>query len=172
MKIRLFLSLTVAGLLALASSVSAETKAPHAVSANLPAAQPAPDAGELTKLLNEFLSGASRNDVAMHNRFWADDLIYTASTGRRFGKAQLMREVQAEAAAPAPNEKSSYTAEDIRIQQYGTTAIVAFRLVSTTTKGGKAEVKGYFNTGTFLKRDGKWQAVSWQATKIPATARK
>jgi hypothetical protein len=26
----------------------------------------------------------------------------------------------------------------------------------------------YFNTGTFLKRGGKWQAVGWQATRIPA----
>ncbi len=25
----------------------------------------------------------------------------------------------------------------------------------------------YFNTGTFLKREGKWQAVAWQATIIP-----
>ncbi|MBO0856941.1 MAG: hypothetical protein J2P21_00500 [Chloracidobacterium sp.] len=24
----------------------------------------------------------------------------------------------------------------------------------------------YLNTGTFLKRTGKWQAVSWQATRM------
>jgi hypothetical protein len=29
-------------------------------------------------------------------------------------------------------------------------------------------VANYFNTGTFVKRDNKWQAVAWQATKIPA----
>jgi putative cell wall-binding protein len=44
-------------------------------------AQAAPDGAELTKLLNEFLAGASRNDAAVHDRFWADDLIYTRSTG-------------------------------------------------------------------------------------------
>jgi hypothetical protein len=44
---------------------------------------------------------------------------------------------------------------------------VAFRLVGTTTKDGKTEVSRYLNTGTFLKRDGKWQVVAWQATKIP-----
>jgi len=41
------------------------------------AAQTAPDAAELAKLLNDFLAGASRNDAAIHERFWADDLIYT-----------------------------------------------------------------------------------------------
>jgi hypothetical protein len=32
-------------------------------------AQTAPDAEELTKLLKEFLAGASRNDAATHDRF-------------------------------------------------------------------------------------------------------
>ena len=128
-------------------------------------AQTAPDAGELTKLLNDFLAGASRNDVAMHDRFWAEDVIYTGSAGRRRGKAEIMKDVRS-APAPKPGDaKTTYTAEDVRIQQYGNTAIVAFRLVGTTEKDGKTEVAKYLNSGTFLKRKGKWQVVSWQATK-------
>ena len=131
-------------------------------------AQTAPAAAELTKLLNEFLAGASHNDAAVHDRFWADDVIYTGSAGRRRGKTEIMKDVRA---APAPKEgdaKTTYTAADIRIQQYGNTAIVAFRLVATTEKDGKTEVANYLNTGTFLKRKGKWQVVSWQATKMAA----
>jgi hypothetical protein len=55
-------------------------------------AQSAPDAAELTRLVKEFLEGASRNDAAVHDRFWADDLIYTGSSGRRIGKADIMRD--------------------------------------------------------------------------------
>ncbi|MDQ6861071.1 MAG: nuclear transport factor 2 family protein [Verrucomicrobiota bacterium] len=129
----------------------------------------APDSAELTKLLRDFLAGASRSDVAMHDRFWADDLIYTASSGRRKGKADILRELRAEANAPKKDEpQATYTAEYIRIQQYGDTAIVAFRLVGTTDKDGSKEVKNYLNTGTFLRRNGKWQAVAWQATVLPA----
>ena len=62
--------------------------------------QTAPDAAELTVLLKSFLDGASRNDVAMHDRFWADDLIYTTSAGRRKGKADIMRDLRS---APATN---------------------------------------------------------------------
>ncbi len=128
-------------------------------------AQTAPAAAELTKLLNEFLAGASHNDAAMHDRFWAEDVIYTGSSGRRRGKAEIMKDVRS-APAPKPGDaKTAYTAEDVRIQQYGNTAIVAFRLVATTEKDGKTEVANYLNTGTFLKRKGKWQVVSWQATK-------
>ena len=132
-------------------------------------AQTAPDAAELTKLLNEFLAGASRNDVAIHERFWADDLIYTRSAGRRVSKAEIMKDVRS-APAPKPTDpKTVYTAEDIQIQQYGDTAIVAFRLVSTTDNGGSKQVANNLNSGTFVKRNGKWQVVSWQSTRMPRT---
>lgn len=134
---------------------------------SLPVPPPAPDGAALTRLLKDFLTGASRNDSAMHDRFWAEDLVYTGSAGRRIGKAGLMRDVRKEAEAPATDETVTYSAEDIRIQQYNSTAIVAFRLVATTKKGKKTEVANYLNTGTFLQRDGKWQAVGWQATKMP-----
>lgn len=130
-------------------------------------AQTAPDAPELTKLLRDFLAGASRNDPGMHERFWADDLIYTASAGRRIGKADIMKEVREEGLSKPGDETTVFTAEEIRIQQFGDTAIVAFRLVGTTNKSGKKTVNNYLNTGTFLKRDGKWQAVAWQATVMP-----
>jgi len=132
-------------------------------------AQTAPDAAELTKLLNDFLAGASRNDPAVHERFWADDLIYTRSAGRRVTKADIMRDLR-EAPAPKPDDpKTVYTAEDIRIQQYGNTAIVAFRLVATTEVEGTKQVQNLLNSGTLLKRNGKWQVVNWQSTRMPRT---
>ena len=64
-----------------------------------------------------------------------------------------------------------FTAEDIRIQQYGNTAIVAFRLVGVTESGEKSQVANYLNTGTLLKRNGTWRVVSWQATMMPMLER-
>jgi len=130
-------------------------------------AQTTPDAAELTRLLREFLAGASRNDAATHDRFWAEDLIYTGSAGRRIGKADIMRDQRSTSARRLDAPTVTYSAEDIRIQQYGSTAIVAFRLVATTRMDGRTQITNYLNTGTFLKRNGKWQAVSWQATKMP-----
>jgi hypothetical protein len=147
------------------------------------------DAADLTRMLNEFLAGASINDAAVHDRFWAEDLIYTSSTGERFGKADIMggfsapaKVNEAEANEAEANEAESveaeeattvYTAEDIRIQQYGDTAIVAFKLVGTPSHAGNdtgaaLEVLYFYNTGTFLRRNGVWQVVAWQATRIPA----
>lgn len=133
-------------------------------------AQTAPDAAELTRLLNEFLAGASRGDASIHERFWANDLIYTRSAGRRVTKADVLRDVR-NAPAPKPGDPTTvYTAEDIRIQQYGDTAIVAFRLVATTTDpAGTKQVANLLNSGTFVKRDGKWQVVNWQSTRMSRT---
>ena len=132
-------------------------------------AQTAPDSAELTKLLQDFLAGASKNDIAMHDRFWADELVYTSALGRRKSKADIMRELREETKTTQKPEEGTavYTAEDIRIQQYGDTAVVAFRLVATTDKAGTKTVANYFNTGTFLKRKGKWQVIAWQATALP-----
>jgi ketosteroid isomerase-like protein len=131
-------------------------------------AQSAPDAAELTKMLKEFLAGAGRNDAAIHDRFWAEDLIYTRSAGARINKEELMKGVRS-APAPKPGDPVTvYTAEDVRIQQYGDAAILAFRLVSTTTKSdGTKTVGNNLNTGTFVKRNGKWQVVAWQSTVVP-----
>jgi len=138
----------------------------------MPATPAAPDAVELTKLLHQFMEGASRNDLASHQSFWADDLIYTSSGGRRLSKADIIGEVTKEGPPKPGDETTIFTAEDIRIQQYDTTAIVTFRLVGITSKVDKKEVAEYLNSGTFLKRGGKWQVVCWQATKLPEKEKK
>ena len=130
-------------------------------------AQEAKDAPKLTRLLNEFLTGASKNDPAVHDRFWADDLIYTRSGGVRTNKAEIMNGLKNAPLKKPDDPVVVYTAEDVRIQQYGDTAIVAFRLVATTKKEDTTEVSNYLNTGTFLKRKGIWQAVAWQSTIVP-----
>jgi ketosteroid isomerase-like protein len=137
------------------------------------AGETAPSAQELTDLLHYFLDGASRNDVAVHERFWSDDLVYTRSAGVRVGKAEILDSVRA--GPENPDEPATYSAEDVRVRQYGETAVVAFRLVGKT--GGERPATSYFlNTGTFVKRGDEWRAVAWQATREaepepPAAAR-
>ena len=127
--------------------------------------QTAPAATELTKLLNDFL--AATTEPAMHERFWADDLIYTRSAGRRISKAEVLRDVRS-APMPKPGDpKTVYSAEDIRIQQYGDTAVVAFRLVGTTDTTAGPQVAKFLNSGTFVRRNGTWQVANWQSTRIP-----
>ena len=130
--------------------------------------QNADDKAVLERLLNEFLAGAGRNDAAVHDRFWAEDLIYTRAAGSRIGKAELMKGVRSAPPRKEGDPVTVYSAEDVRIRQYGNAAVVAFKLVGKTAKSdGSTEVSEFLNTGTFVKRKGIWQAVAWQATAIP-----
>ena len=124
----------------------------------------ASDADDLEALLNDFL--ANVDDAATHDRFWAEDLIYSSSSGSRFGKAEIMQGFESASADDADEPPvETYDAVEVRVNVYGDTAVVAFKLIATPTDGSAASE--YHNTGTFVKRDGQWQAVAWQATKIP-----
>lgn len=112
----------------------------------------------VTRLLLEFL--ARNDEPAQHDRFWAADLVYTSSKGEVISKADIMKEVAAGDSGP----KDTYGAEDILVRPYGTTAALTFRLVRHTSDG---KLEHYRNSGTLLLRDGKWQVVTWQATKVP-----
>lgn len=120
----------------------------------------ADDKAELTALLGEFLDGATHNDASIHNKYWADELIYTSSGGTRFGKAELMQGVTSRGMLKADDIDTVYSSEDVRIMQYGDTAVVAFVLVGKSAN----ETKRYLNSGTFIRKNGQWQAVNWQAT--------
>jgi len=126
------------------------------------------DVEDLANMLDEFLANAGVAEV--HERFWADDLIYTSSRGTRTTKAEIMASFSAPESEENEDDNAEgpvYTAEDVQIQVYGDTAVVAFKLVATPPDN--SVVLTYFNTGTFLRRNGIWQVVAWQATTIPVT---
>ncbi len=123
------------------------------------------DADRLARLLTEFLEGAAAGDVATHDRFWDDDLVYTSSSGSRFGKAELMAGLSAPDASDS--NRTSYSAEQVVIRLYGPMAVVTFRLVAATETPDGIAYQRFWNSGTFRKRGGVWRVVNWQATRIP-----
>jgi hypothetical protein len=130
----------------------------------------ASDVDALSDLLRDFLAGASVGSVSAHERFWADELIYTSSNGSRTNKIEIVEGMRSADSSDDNDDEAPtimYTAEDIQVQIYGETAVVAFRLLGTPRD--EVEIRQYFNTGTFLKRNGEWRAVAWQATRIPDT---
>jgi ketosteroid isomerase-like protein len=131
---------------------------------SLAAKQSTPD--QLTALLHEFLAGVSKNDNSVYDRFFADDLIYTSSAGSTITKADILKSLDEPAKPDDP--KTAYDADNITVHAYGNMAVMNFRLIQhMTNKDGSTETHYYRNTGTFLKRNGLWQVVAWQATRAP-----
>lgn len=119
----------------------------------------------ITKSLHDFLTFNA--DPAQHDRWWADDLVYTTSVGVVKTKPMIMQAF-ADAAKPGATKtepRAAYSAEDVLARLYGDTAALTFRLVARNADG---TVVTYRNSGTLLYRHGKWQVVTWQATKEPA----
>lgn len=121
------------------------------------------NADEILGLLDDFLAHAGEKSA--HERFWADDLVYTSSRGTRTTKAGILASFDGEDESVQDAPGPVYTADEVQLKLLGDTAIVAFRLVATPP--GDGPVDYYFNTGTFVKRDGEWRVLAWQATTIP-----
>ena len=128
------------------------------------------DVEVLTNLLHDFLANSDME--AAHQSFWAEDLVYSSSAGLRFGKADILAgfeiaDGEEQAGDDAPT--MVYSGEEVDVRLYDDMAVVAFKLVGTpTNEAAETDVLYFYNTGTFVKRDGTWQVVAWQATKIPS----
>jgi ketosteroid isomerase-like protein len=119
---------------------------------------------QVTQCVRDFLANVPKNDPQVFQDFFADDVIYTRATGLTVAKADILANIGVRAA----NEpQATFDADDFTVHPYGDMAIVNFRLIMHNSENGKATTAYFRNTGTFLKRNGKWQAVAWQATKAP-----
>jgi len=121
---------------------------------------------EISAMLTTFLTPAVNNSAAGHERFWADDLVYTSSSGKVMGKADILKSFAEAPKAEVGKEAEAgpvFTAEDVRVRPYGDMAALTFRLVERDPDG---KISYFRNSGTFLLRHGKWQAITWQATRV------
>ena len=121
---------------------------------------------EIAAMLTTFLTPAVNNTAAGHQRFWADDLVYTSSTGKVMSKADIVKSFAEESKAESGKQAKPgpvFTAEDVLVRPYGDMAALTFRLVEHDPDG---KISYFRNSGTFLLRQGKWQAITWQATRV------
>jgi uncharacterized protein DUF4440 len=132
------------------STVHAQTESP-------PAKQ------ELITLIQTFLNDVPKNERVTFDRFFAEDIIYTRGTGQVITKKDILADT---GNSTAPRANATYEGRDFKVHQYGDLAVVNFRLTMHATENDKPVTRTFRNTGTFMKRNGQWQAIAWQATPI------
>jgi hypothetical protein len=128
--------------------------------APVPAADDGDTVAGITQLLAWFLAPGNNPRAATHQRFWADDLVYTRATGLVRSKADIMAGFEGE---QPPADEIRWSAEDVLVRPYRDAAALTFRLVGRAADGSTMQ---YRNSAMFVKRDGEWRAVTWQATPI------
>jgi ketosteroid isomerase-like protein len=144
----------------MACSALAQQKQPVQGSSVKMSAQDKAVVQQVTQTVRDFLAAVPAGEKKTFDDFFADDVIYTRAAGVTVNKAEIIKNIGVRAA----NEpQATYDADDFTVHPYGNIAVVNFRLI----QHNGAETNYFRNTGTFLKRNGRWQAVAWQATKVP-----
>jgi hypothetical protein len=108
--------------------------------------------GELARML---VSG----DVRVAERLFADDAIWSLSSGERWTKRQAIAALRG-----APRMASSQLLS-VEVRQFGTTAIVLWHERWRDAAGRDAQA---FGTDTWLLRRGRWRIVASQEARPPA----
>jgi len=158
--LKLFAVAALLPVMAVASNITPETSGPTPAAVSMTADDQA-TAKQVEQLVRNFLADVPKNDPKVFQEFFADDVIYTRAAGVTVNKADILKNIDVRTA----NEPgATYEADDVTVHPYGDMAVINFRLV----QHNGTETNYFRNTGTFLKRNGKWQAVAWQATKAAA----
>lgn len=126
-------------------------------------AQPKGDAAEAVKAaeLARFRAMTS-NDVPALEASLGDDLIYTHSSAAVDTKASYVGSIRSGALKYVSIEPS-----EMKVRVYGTTAVITAMAKMTTISKGETLNNQLRYTDIWVLRDGRWQMVGWQSTRIP-----
>ena len=113
---------------------------------------------EILTLEKRRIEAMLKGDVRVLDEILADDLIYTHTTARLDTKASFIDAVK--------TGKSVYNSLELQfgeVRDLGDTAVVT-GLGKFHVGSNKFELKF---TDVYAKRNGAWQMVAWQSTRIP-----
>jgi len=100
-------------------------------------------------------------DQAALDRILAADWIVTNGDGQLLTKAQELAPWKSGAV-----KYTAFTVDDFKVRVFGDTAIVAGRSTVNGTENGK-DISGQERfTDVFVRRDGRWQAVSTHVSRV------
>lgn len=117
---------------------------------------------EIRKLEREWFDSYVRGDRAAFDRIVADDVVITYGNGSVGNKSQAIAEIK----APA-DSSYSLTGDDIQVRVYGETAIVTGRVTEKGTFNGRSLNSQSRYTDVWVRRNGRWQVVAAQNTRLP-----
>jgi uncharacterized protein (TIGR02246 family) len=129
-----------------------------------PAVKPVAASVEQTilQLEHDWSQSEVKKDATAFAKIVADDWILIDYTGRPVNKQQAIADLK----------NGAYTVQsqvlaDLKVRVLGTTAVATGRDTETSMERGKSTTGTYAWTDVFTLRDGRWQIVASQETKVP-----
>jgi ketosteroid isomerase-like protein len=105
-----------------------------------------------------------RKDVAFIDRVLAEEFVSTYGDGSRGDRAKELK-----LAVDFDQQVDSSTLDEFVVKVYGDTAVVWFTQHLLGPSKGQPLAVTYRYVDVFVMRDGRWQCVASQSTKVTAT---
>ena len=101
-------------------------------------------------------------DIAALEPLLAEDLTYGHSNGEFQDKAQFLETIR--------EGRLRYEAigvQGLTVRHYGSVAIVTGQILISGRAGDQPVTLNLRYTDAYVNRDGRWQLVAWQSTRLP-----
>lgn len=117
---------------------------------------------ELARRTQELFDAVSAGDQTPWKKYIADDCLYFDEKGRNMDKAALVADV-----TPFPHGYSgSISITKVQSRIIGDVAILAYQSDEKETIFGQDLTARYYETDTWLRRNGNWQIVAGQVLRF------
>jgi len=115
----------------------------------------------ILQMERDWTEAGLKKDAKTMDRIVADDWIATDFLGKTVTKSQAIAEMKS-----GESVSQSVTLGEMKVRVFGNTAIVTGSDTEKSTYKGKDSSGKYVWTDVFVNRNGKWQAVASQSTKV------
>ena len=114
----------------------------------------------LMQMERDWTDAAVKHDAAAIGRIIADDWAGTSWDGQTFDKAKSLADLPSGTTA-------SITLDPMKVRVFGDVAIVTGGDTEKSTDTADNGLAHYVWTDVYLKRNGQWQVVATQGSKVP-----
>jgi hypothetical protein len=119
------------------------------------------NAQTVIELDRQRMTAMGQKDVATLKKLIGDDLIYTHSSARIDTKQSLIGAMESGATVYSAVEPSGVVAQDL-----GSSVVLTGEAAISVNSGGKAMSFRVRFVDVWANRNGNWQMVTWQSTKL------
>lgn len=109
------------------------------------------------------MTAMAAKDVATLEAVLAGDLIYTHSSARIDTKRSLI-----DAMVKGTTVYTGVEPSDVKAQDLGDTVVLTGIAQIKVVSNGTPNAFGVRFTDVYTRRNGRWQMVTWQSTRLPA----
>lgn len=139
------------------SMTYAQPSAPNPRAGEASAAVDAVTAAELARFKAQIAGDAKALDALL-----GDDLVYTHSNAMVDTKASYVESMRSGAL-----KYQTIEPREMKVRVFGTTAVITAAAHITAVSNGQPVDNQLRYTDVWVLRDGRWQMVSWQSTRLP-----